>query len=117
MGRSYWTARAAVIRPPAAPVAQNRRPSVGLLNDVPVRFFAFDVMAVDDRDVTAEPYWRRRRSFTTSSGRCPRHHRGAAGVHRRCARRTSSNRQRTSIRGILCKAAYFRISARPQPPG
>jgi len=39
---------------------QNRRPSVGLLNDVPVRFFAFDVMAVDDRDVTAEPYWRRR---------------------------------------------------------
>lgn len=39
---------------------QNRKPSAQLLRDVPVRFFAFDVLAVDDSDVCALPHWRRR---------------------------------------------------------
>lgn len=39
---------------------QNRRPSLALLQEVPVRLFVFDVMAVDDHDVTGMPYWRRR---------------------------------------------------------
>lgn len=39
---------------------QNRRPSAQLLRDVPVRFFAFDVLAVDDADVCDLPHWRRR---------------------------------------------------------
>lgn len=39
---------------------QNRRPSAQLLREVPVRFFAFDVLAVDDADVCALPHWRRR---------------------------------------------------------
>ena len=39
---------------------QNRRPSAQLLREVPVRFFAFDVLAVDDADVCGLPHWRRR---------------------------------------------------------
>ena len=39
---------------------QNRRPSLALLQEVPVRLFVFDLMAVDDHDVTGMPYWRRR---------------------------------------------------------
>lgn len=39
---------------------QNRRPGLALLTEVPVRYYAFDVMAVDDRDVSGLAYWRRR---------------------------------------------------------
>lgn len=39
---------------------QNRRPSFALLQQVPVRYFAFDIMALDDADVSGLPYWRRR---------------------------------------------------------
>jgi bifunctional non-homologous end joining protein LigD len=39
---------------------QQRRPSAQLLREVPVRFYAFDILAVDDRDVTEHPYARRR---------------------------------------------------------
>jgi len=37
-----------------------RRPSAALLRSVPVRFFAFDVLALDDRDVTGLAYSQRR---------------------------------------------------------
>lgn len=37
-----------------------RRPSVALLRSVPVRFFAFDVLALDDRDLTGLTYSHRR---------------------------------------------------------
>jgi bifunctional non-homologous end joining protein LigD len=39
---------------------QQRRPSAQLLREVPVRFYAFDILAVEDRDVTVYPYARRR---------------------------------------------------------
>ncbi len=47
---------------------QNRRPSLALLQQVPVRYFAFDVMAVDDQDVSGLPYWRRRELLTELLG-------------------------------------------------
>lgn len=47
---------------------QNRRPSLALLQQVPVRYFAFDVMAVDDQDVSGLPYWRRREVLTELLG-------------------------------------------------
>ena len=37
-----------------------RRPSAALLRSVPVRLFAFDVLALDNRDVTGLPYSQRR---------------------------------------------------------
>lgn len=39
---------------------QQRRPRPALLREVPVRLMAFDVIAVDGRDLTAEPYVKRR---------------------------------------------------------
>jgi bifunctional non-homologous end joining protein LigD len=39
---------------------QNRRPSTELLRQVPVRFFVFDVLEVDGRDITRTPYSARR---------------------------------------------------------
>jgi bifunctional non-homologous end joining protein LigD len=39
---------------------QNRRPSAALLAAVPVRYFVFDVLAVDGAEVVDLPYWRRR---------------------------------------------------------
>ncbi|MGP4058997.1 ATP-dependent DNA ligase, partial [Mycobacterium sp. 4D054] len=42
---------------------QQRRPSAELVREVPTRFLAFDVLAIDGLDVTAEPYGRRREIF------------------------------------------------------
>jgi len=39
---------------------QQRRPRPALLREVPVRLMAFDVIAVDGRDLSAEPYVKRR---------------------------------------------------------
>ncbi len=39
---------------------QNRRPRADLLRSVPVKLLAFDVLAVDGRDLTDEPYVKRR---------------------------------------------------------
>lgn len=39
---------------------QQRRPSAELVREVPTRFLAFDVLAIDGIDVTGEPYGRRR---------------------------------------------------------
>jgi bifunctional non-homologous end joining protein LigD len=39
---------------------QNRRPKPDLLRSVPVKLMAFDVLAVDGRDLTDEPYVKRR---------------------------------------------------------
>jgi bifunctional non-homologous end joining protein LigD len=39
---------------------QRRRPSAALVREVPTRFLAFDVLAVDGIAVTDEPYGRRR---------------------------------------------------------
>ncbi|KMO70763.1 putative DNA ligase-like protein [Mycolicibacterium chlorophenolicum] len=39
---------------------QNRRPKPDLLRSVPVQLIAFDVLAVDGRDLTDEPYVKRR---------------------------------------------------------
>ncbi|WP_244975878.1 non-homologous end-joining DNA ligase [Nocardia huaxiensis] len=37
------------------------RPGAGLIAEVPVRMFAFDLLVQDDRDIMAEPYLERRR--------------------------------------------------------
>lgn len=39
---------------------QQRRPGAALVREVPTRFLAFDVLAVDGVDVTGQPYGRRR---------------------------------------------------------
>lgn len=39
---------------------QQRRPSAELLREVPVRFCGFDILAIDDHPVTAQPYGQRR---------------------------------------------------------
>jgi bifunctional non-homologous end joining protein LigD len=39
---------------------QNRRPSTELLRQVPVRFFVFDVLRCDGKDITSKPYASRR---------------------------------------------------------
>ena len=39
---------------------QNRRPSAELLRRVPVRFFVFDVLRFDGKDITRQPYQARR---------------------------------------------------------
>ncbi|BBY96338.1 ATP-dependent DNA ligase (plasmid) [Mycobacterium gallinarum] len=39
---------------------QQRRPSAELVREMPTRFLAFDVLAIDGVDVTGEPYGRRR---------------------------------------------------------
>jgi bifunctional non-homologous end joining protein LigD len=39
---------------------QNRRPSTELLRRVPVRFFVFDVLRYDGKDITRKPYASRR---------------------------------------------------------
>jgi bifunctional non-homologous end joining protein LigD len=52
---------------------QNRRPSAELLRRVPVRFYVFDVLSIDGRDVTRQPYADRRGHLTdiatSASGR------------------------------------------------
>lgn len=37
-----------------------RRPAAALLRQVPVRFYAFDLIALDGRDLSDLPYWQRR---------------------------------------------------------
>ncbi len=45
--------------------AQNRRPpSADLLRQVPVRFYVFDVLSLDGRDITRQPYATRRAHLT-----------------------------------------------------
>lgn len=39
---------------------QQRRPAAELVREVPTRFLAFDVLALDGMDITGEPYGRRR---------------------------------------------------------
>ena len=39
---------------------QNRRPTADLLRQVPVRFYAFDVLSLDGQDSTRQPYSTRR---------------------------------------------------------
>jgi bifunctional non-homologous end joining protein LigD len=39
---------------------QNRRPTTGLLREVPVRFYVFDVLSLDGRDITRQAYGTRR---------------------------------------------------------
>ena len=52
---------------------QNRRPSNELLRQVPVRFFVFDVLRYDGKDITRTPYGCRRERLmdiaSASSGR------------------------------------------------
>jgi bifunctional non-homologous end joining protein LigD len=43
---------------------QNRRPATDMLRRVPVRFYAFDVLSVDGRDITRQPYGTRRTRLT-----------------------------------------------------
>lgn len=50
-------------RPPFSPL-QQRRPSPTLLQEVPVCFFAFDVLAIDDEDLTARTYVERRQALS-----------------------------------------------------
>ncbi|MCV7240574.1 non-homologous end-joining DNA ligase [Mycolicibacterium celeriflavum] len=42
---------------------QNRRPTPDLLRQVPVRFYVFDVLELDGRDLTRKPYTMRRREL------------------------------------------------------
>jgi bifunctional non-homologous end joining protein LigD len=43
---------------------QNRRPSAELLREIPTRFYAFDVLEVDGKDLTRRPYAERRAALT-----------------------------------------------------
>jgi len=43
---------------------QNRRPTAELLRRVPVRFYVFDVLSLDGRDITRQPYAIRRDHLT-----------------------------------------------------
>lgn len=43
---------------------QNRRPTADLLRRVPARFFVFDVLRFDGRDITRKPYQARRNRLT-----------------------------------------------------
>jgi bifunctional non-homologous end joining protein LigD len=49
---------------------QNRRPSAELLRQVPVRFFAFDLLQRDGRDVTRKPYTHRREQLVDLTADC-----------------------------------------------
>ena len=43
---------------------QNRRPAADLLRSTPVRFYVFDVLSLDGRDITCQPYSTRRNRLT-----------------------------------------------------
>jgi bifunctional non-homologous end joining protein LigD len=49
---------------------QNRRPSAELLRQVPVQFFAFDVLRSQGQDVTHEPYAQRRQHLLELTAEC-----------------------------------------------
>jgi bifunctional non-homologous end joining protein LigD len=49
---------------------QNRRPNAALLGRVPVRFYAFDVLSLDSRDITRQPYVARREHLTEIASAC-----------------------------------------------
>jgi bifunctional non-homologous end joining protein LigD len=51
---------------------QNRRPTAELLQNVPVRFYVFDILEADGRDLTRKPYTTRRRQLEDLADRYTR---------------------------------------------